>query len=456
MSRDVATAETRQYGRSAGLLTMALGAAGLLAYAFFAVSSHTLDKDQYGTIVVLWSVNFVAAATLFRPIEQMLSRTLAEHDEIGEGSGHVLRIAGLIQGVVTVVAVVVLLALRGTITDQLLDGSETLYWVLVVGIAGFGGAYYARGFLAGRRQFGLYALLLVLEGGSRLIFPVAVAVGIAEGTDAVALGIAVAPLAGMTVLPFAFARHRARPPAALGTPESGGLEFTLSRGGAFAAAVLVMMLSEQVLVSSGALFVRGALDAAAAGFIFNVLMVARAPLLLFQAVAASLLPHLTRLRTRGDATGDDAFRMSINTTLLIVAGFAVAVTIGVLAVGPQVMQVAFGDKFTYDREGLAIVAVGMGFYLAAAVLNQAALAQGQVRRAAVCWIACASGFAIFNLIQPFDPFRTVEVGFTGAAAALAGLLCLLYRSPHPIAADELTPGSPRELEARLLAVDEIG
>ena len=92
-------------------------------------------------------------------------------------------------------------------------------------------------------------------------------------------------------------------------------------------------------------------------------MVARAPLLLFQAVAASLLPHLTRLRTRGDATGDDAFRMSINTTLMIIAAFAAAVTVGVLAIGPQVMQIAFGDKFTYDRVGLAIVAVGMGFYL---------------------------------------------------------------------------------------------
>ena len=85
--------------------------------------------------------------------------------------------------------------------------------MLVVGLAGFGGAYYARGFLAGRRQFGLYATLLILEGGSRLMFPVAVAVGIAEGVDAVALGIAVAPLASMTVLPFAIARHRRPPPA---------------------------------------------------------------------------------------------------------------------------------------------------------------------------------------------------------------------------------------------------
>ena len=105
----------------------------------------------------------------------------------------------------TLAAVVVMLALHDPITDELLDGSNVLFWVLVVGIAGFGGAYYARGFLAGRRQFGLYATLLVLEGGSRLLFPLAVAIGLAEGVDAVALGIAVAPLASITVLPFAFA-----------------------------------------------------------------------------------------------------------------------------------------------------------------------------------------------------------------------------------------------------------
>ena len=453
MSQEVAAAETRQYGRAAGLLTIALGVAGVLVYAFFAVSSHTLDKHDYGTIVVLWSVNFVAAATLFRPIEQLLSRTLAEHEEAREGTRHVLRIAALIQAGVTVVAVVVMLALRDPITDDLLDGNETLFWVLIVGITGFGADFFARGFLAGRRQFRFYAILLVIEGASRLLFPVAVAVGIAEGIDAIALGIAVAPLLCLVVLPFALGSHR--PPDAGPSPVDSGLEFTLARGGAFAAAVLVMMLSEQILINSGALFVRGALDAAAAGFIFNVMMVARAPLLLFQALAASLLPHLTRLRTRGDATGEDAFRMSVDNTLLIIIGFAGAVVVGVLLVGPQAMQLAFGDKFSYDRAGLAIVEVGMGFYLSAAALNQAALAQGQARRAAACWIACAAGFVIFNLIQPLDPYRTVEVGFAGAAACLSGLLYLLYRSPHPVAEDEITPGSGRELEAQLAGEGEI-
>jgi O-antigen/teichoic acid export membrane protein len=212
-----------------------------------------------------------------------------------------------------------------------------------------------------------------------------------------------------------------------------------------------------VLVSSGALFVRAAEGAAAAGFIFNVLLIARAPLVLFQAVAASLLPHLTKLRARGGETAEEAFRQSLVNTMLLIAGFAALVTAGVLAVGPQVMQLAFGDQFEYDRLGLAIVSVGMGFYLVAASLNQAVLAQGQARRAAVPWVLCALAFVVYNLIAPGgDAFRAVEVGFAGAAVLLSGLLYIVYSRPHPSAEDSLEPGSGREVEARLAAFDEVG
>lgn len=468
MTSDRAIAETRTYGRSAGLLTLALGSAGVLAYLFFAFASHALSRDDYGEIVVLWSVVYVTASTLFRPIEQLLSRTLAEHEQVGEDSGHVLRVAALIQAAVTAVALVVLLILREPIQDSLLEGGDILFWVLAVSLLGFGGAYYARGYLAGHRRFGFYAALLVLEGTSRLGFALAVAVGIADGVDVVALGIAVAPLAGLLVTPLALrrmARERDRAPAAAQAPEQladrsatapvAEPEFTLSRGGAFAAAVLMIMLSEQVIVGSGVLFVRASEGAAAAGFIFNVLMVARAPLMLFQAIAASLLPHLTRLRARGDESGKDAFRLSINTTLIMIVAFATLATAGVLAIGPEVMQLAFGEKFTYDRLGLAIVAIGMGFYLSAAALNQATLAQGQAHRAALCWLSCAAAFVIWNLTAPVDAFRAVEIGFAGAAALLSVLLYAVYARPHPAPGDSLEPGSPREIEARLATADEL-
>lgn len=449
--------ETREYGRSAAGLTLALGVGGALTYVFFAISSRTLTPTEYGEIVVLWSLVFLLASTLFRPIEQLLARTLAERSQAGASSNDALRTAGIIQVGIVTLLVAALLVARAPIQEELYGDSSALYWSMIVALAGFGLAYYVRGFLAGRGQFSLYAALIVLEVVLRLAFAVVVAIGIAGGADLIAIGIATAPIAGLTVLPLAIGeRFRGRAELAEENPIAGEHELSLGSGGAFAAAVLLMMLSEQVLVSSGALFVRADVGAAAAGFIFNVLLIARAPLVLFQAIAASLLPHLTRLRARGDETSDEAFRRSLSSTMMLIAGFAVLVTIGVVAIGPQVMQLAFGDGFAYDRLGLAIVAVGMGFYLVAASLNQAVLAQGQARRAAIPWVVCAGAFVAYNLVSPGDPFRAVEVGFAASAALLSGLLYLVYAHPHPDVRDSLEPGSGREVEARIAAIDEIG
>jgi O-antigen/teichoic acid export membrane protein len=459
-----ASGAARTYGVTAGMLTGALALAGLLTYGFFALASHSLDPDQYGQVVVLWSVVFVAVSILFRPVEQLLSRTIAERDAHGEPIGRAVRIAGLIQLGLAALFVAAAFAFRGPIQDDLLEGQEFLFYVLVGSVSAFAAEFFARGYLAGSRRFGLFSALLLLDGCGRLAFALAVAVGIAEGVDAVAFGVVAGPTLSLAVVPLAVRQRHRRPPrvAAAGEePREGPArpdlpEFTLAHGGGFAAAVLVVTLSEQVFLNGGPLFARADEGAAAAGFMFNTLMVARAPVVLFQAVAASLLPHLTRLHSTGGETSVEAFRLSVRLTIGVVAALAAIAVVVVLAVGPQLMQILFGDKFTYDRLGLALVAAGMGFYLSAGTLNQAALAQGQARRAAACWAACAIGFIVWNLTGAFDVFRRVEVGYLGAAVVLCLLLYLVYRSPHPRAADDLRPGSPRELEATLAAADEAG
>jgi O-antigen/teichoic acid export membrane protein len=463
MREGTAAAETRGYGRDAGLLTIALGTAGVVTYLYFALASHNLSKDEYGEIVVLWSAVYVTVATLFRPIEQLLARSLAE---LGEArTTAVIRGALVIQLVIAATAIAIALVPSGPIEDELLGGDGTLFAIFLGALVGFAASFFARGYLAGKRRFGVYASLLLVEGLARFGFALAVAVGIAEGRDAIAIGIAAGPLLSLLIVPFAFRTWRSgaatsRSPSDGAAADLGGAataaepEFTLSAGWGFASAVLLVMLSEQVILNAGPLLVRTSEGAAAAGFIFNVLLVARAPLVLFQAVAASLLPHLTRLRSRGDETGEEAFRLSVRATATAIAGFAAAVVLGVLAVGPEAMQIAFGEKFEYDRVGLVIVAAGMGFYLCAQTLSQAALAQGQVRRAAACWAASAAVFVGVNLIPAFDVFRRVEIAFTATAVVLCGLLYLLYRQPHPRREDMVEPGSAMELEAQLAAADE--
>lgn len=443
--------EVRGFGRSAGLLSAGVGSAGLLTYGYFALASHNLDASSYGEIVVLWSAVFVTISVLYRPVEQLLSRTIAERRARGQEIGSALRLGATIQLSVAAVCAVAMLALRGPLEDGLFEGSGDLYAVMFVAVIAFGASFYARGYLAGRRRFGLLAGLLVCESASRAAFALAVAIGIASGQSAIALGIAAAPCFSLLVVPLAFRRRDLDEPVA-GAPAARGARLSLASGGGFAAAVFVVMLSEQTLLNAGPLLARGFDGAAEAGFVFNVLMVARAPLLVFQGVATSLLPHLTRLRSQGRA-GADAFALSIRGTLRAIAGFTAAVAVLVALVGPQVMQLAFSDRFEYDRAGLLIVTAGMGLYLAATTLNQAALARGRARAAAACWAACAAGFLAWGLVPVLDEARRIEIGFAAAALALAVALALVDRAPAR-AERSLVPGSGDEVEARLAIADE--
>jgi hypothetical protein len=172
----------------------------------------------------------------------------------------------------------------------------------------------------------------------------------------------------------------------------------------------------------------------------------------FQGIAISLLPHLTRLRSRrgDDPEAAEAFELSVGVTLRAIVVFTAVVALVVAIAGPALMQAAFSDRFSYDRAGLLIVTAAMGLYLASTTLNQAALAQGQARRAATCWIACAIGFLVWSLIDVLDPARRIEVGFLAAAAVLFLALRRLYRERRD--GDELSPA--QEVEARLALADE--
>jgi O-antigen/teichoic acid export membrane protein len=463
-----ATDQAKSYGRRASLLSIGVGITGLITYLYFAIASHELSRDQYGQVAVLWSAVFIVVSVLQRPVEQLLSRTISENLAHDVPIGRTVRIAATIQVGVAVVFDIVVLLLRTPIQDHLLDGNSTLYWIGVAAITAYGASYFARGFLAGSNRLTIYALQIMSESVARTAFPFAVALGIASGQTAVALGIAAAPTLSLLVVPLAFLRRFGRMPAgegAAGAPAdnrpsepvrgpASAEEFTLASGGRFAAAVFLIMLSEQTFLNGGVLLTNASVDAAAAGLVFNILMVARAPLQLFQAVQTSLLPHLTTLGSRGE---EKDFRASIRVTLVAIAGFAGLVTLAMLIAGPQIMQIAFGKKHSYDRADLVVVAIGMGLYLSAATLNQAALARGQVRRASFCWVGCAVAFLIWTVVPIVDSEVTrVVAGYFGAAALLCSLLWWLYRQPLEPREVRLEPGSAEEMELQLASADEAG
>jgi O-antigen/teichoic acid export membrane protein len=324
------------------------------------------------------------------------------------------------------------------------DGSSALYWILVIGVLAYSASYFARGWLAGHQRFGLYGGLVFLESTSRYVFALIVAVGLASGQGAVGLGMAVAPFASLAVIPFAFSRLRVKGLA--GVPaadaaaegpahaeiEEAAADLSLKYGAGFAVSVVGIMLAEQALMNAGVLIVaakagsKAALTVGITGFVFNVMLIVRAPLQLFQAIQTSILPHLAGLEARESA---DEFHRAIRTTIRVIAAFAGAVAIGLLAIGPFVMTALLGDKgFSYDRLGLALVGLGMGLHLASGTFNQAALARGRSAQAAVAWLAAAGLFVLFVALPTISSEVTrVEVGYFGATLVLCGLLWAIYR-----------------------------
>ncbi len=411
------------YGRGARVLSAGIAATGLFTFAYFAVASHVLPADEYGAISLLWAVLFVVISVIYRPVEQLLSRTIADRRARGLHAGHPLRVPLLVQGGFAAAFLVVALALRGPIEDAL--DSAALFWIFVGATLAYAASYFARGYLAGHGWFGLYGGLVLFESVSRFLFPVAVAVGLADGQTAVALGILAAPVASLLVVPWALARH------AGGAAPERPRGLSLRAAGAFAGSVAAIQLSEQTLLNAAVLTVSATASTAAAGVVFNALLIARAPLQLFQAVQTSLLPHLAGLEA---TAGHAAFARAIRVTLLAIAGFAAAVAVGLLAVGPAVMDLVFGAGGHYGRLGLAVIAVGMGLHLCAGTLNQAALARGHAHGAAAAWLACAATFVAWMLLPLVsDELVRAEVGYAGAAGLLCALLWALYRRGEPAA-----------------------
>jgi O-antigen/teichoic acid export membrane protein len=470
-----AAASSADYGKTASFLAVGVGLTGVITYAYFLIASHVLSKPDYGQITVLWSAVFITISTLYRPIEQLLSRHISERLVKGEPIAQPMRVASTIQLGLSLFFAVVALALRGPIQDGLLEGNEALYWVFFTSVLFYAASYFARGFLAGEQRFGLFVAMILSESCFRTIFAVMVAIGVLSGQSAVAIGITAAPALSLLVVPFAFARRAQkeretqRPPPGMpgreaeDMPADAGREaeeaavddFSLAHGGGFAAAVLVIMFSEQAFLNAGPLIVRGLQGAAGAGFIFNVLMIARAPLQLFQSVSTSILPHLTTLKTAGTEESDREFHHTVRMVLLGLAAFTALAFLFMAAAGPKAMQIAFSNKFTYDREGLLLITLGMGLYLCSVTVNQACIAQGQVRRAAARWIGCAALFIGWNFIPLIEnEFRRVEIGFLVAAGVLFSLLYLVYRHPRERAEDAVEPGSSEELELRVGMLDE--
>src|ERR1700704_508958 len=165
------------YASGARVLSIGIASTGIFTFAYLATASNVLKPADYGRVSLCWAVMFVILSVIYRPIEQLLSRMIADRRARGL-HGHPLRIPALIQFGFALLFLVLALAMRSEIEQGIFDGSSALYWILVIGVLAYSASYFARGWLAGHERFALYGGLVFLESTSRFLFALAVAVGL--------------------------------------------------------------------------------------------------------------------------------------------------------------------------------------------------------------------------------------------------------------------------------------
>ena len=399
--------------RGAAVLSVGTLASGLLAYAFNVLAARSLGPAAYGPVAVLWAAVFLSAVVLFRPLEQTLSRSIAERKAHGIESGNVVRSVARVAAAITAVTMIVCLVAWTPITDTLFAGHSGLTLALAVSILGYCLSYLVRGVVGGLRWFGGYGVLLLADGGVRLLVAAPLVFIASPGVAATAVALAAV---GGAIAPLMVRRHRLRDRL----QEDGSADFDVYEALRFAGPVTAVAAAEQVLVSGGPLLVMlagGSGAAAAAGVVFAATMLVRGPVFLFQGISAALLPSLTRL----DALGD----RSVLQVAALVGVFSGLLVAGALAVGPQAMNMLYGDGFEATRFELALLCAGIGAYLLAATLSQAVLARGQARAAGTIWGLAAFAFVGIELLATGSSLHRVSVAFAAAAFLMAALFIAL-------------------------------
>jgi O-antigen/teichoic acid export membrane protein len=402
--------------RGVGTSTMLLGTlvSAIGAYLFQVVGGRALGADAFAPVSVMWTVLFLGLTIFLIPVEQFVIRRLT----LARGRGEALE--GSWRVIVAVVAVATVLAIGFTIVarDGLLEGDAGYLPVAAVMFPGHALFILGRGFLAGRRRFVAYGVVVGLDAIGKVAGAVVVAVA-GLGPVALSWALVLSPVVVLAVRPFGEAREE------IGAVASGNA----ASDRRFMTGYLIATAASQTVLAAGPLVV-GALGAtpAAISVFFVTTTLFRGPMSASYNLIARVLPAFTRLA----AAGEDDELSHWARRLAIGGAVAAGVTYAAASVlGPVIVEVLYGTEFrpSGTLAGLAAAAVIAG--MVGLATTQILVARGATDRMAVVWVVALAAAALAIVVAPGEPDIRVAVGFlTGEAVALLGLTAAALVAPR--------------------------
>lgn len=406
-----------------GTVPVGLGLAvfGASSYIFLALGARQLTPASFAALSALWVVVYTGGPGVFLPFEQAIGRAIAAHRANLAAERHVVRVLVAASAVALAALLGAALWLRPAITTRLFEGSDTTFAAMLLAIVGMWAAYIARGVFAGHNRYRAYGAQLAIEGCVRVGAGV-VATALAAAAGGFSLALAAAVLISVAFTLTGLRGGHRRTIIRTVTAEDPALRSQLR----ILAWMVLGGLMMQVLVNVAPVIAKVAPGEApgAAGHYLGGLMLARMPLFLFAAVQAALLPGLAHTVADGDR---GALRRQLRSLLALIALGMGAFTVIMATVGPQLVQLLYGDGFRLGRTDLVLMTIGTAAVMLAMVAGAAVIAVGAYAVAAAGWTVAVIVLALV-LLAPGGLFLRLELSYlAGAVAALVIQLGALLR-----------------------------
>lgn len=388
-------------------------------YVVLAIASRHLDAAGFAALTSYYLLINTVGRGLFAAVELESTRAVAAARTAGRDDGPARR-AALADTGLLLAGALVLLGVSSPLLLTVVGSGPATVGLLVVGAFSMAASYLLRGPLAGTGRYGRYAATFWLEAGVGLAGAGALVLLDDTSTPAWIAVYALAPLVAAAVLVLPLSTLRSVRGSG-GPPDPGR-----SRTAVLWSATL--LLAGQGLWNLAPVLVTARLvgePEAAAGFVTAAVLL-RAPVLVFPAVQALLLPALTTMTGTGDHAA--VRRTTRRLGLAIVAGGVVWVAAAVLLV-PTAARLVFATTTVPPDWVLVVLALSTVAGAAAQIGQTHLVAVGRAASAASGWVVgLVALLAVGLLAAPALPAAAVGQ-LIGAAAVLVVLFLVRPRPP---------------------------
>jgi O-antigen/teichoic acid export membrane protein len=409
-----------------GGVGLAIIGAGVLVNGYLAIVARNTSAAEYAYFGAFWSLALVVGVGVFLPIEQETARLVHV-----VGSHQVLRGVASTAGWMTAILLVVVAA-GWVAMDRVLGGDVQAMLALTALCVVSPAQFVVRGALIGDDRMGRHALIMLSDATLRVLLCLAVSFLVADpGTGAFAwtlvVAIAVAHAPDLVRL-----LRRAGPPATPGPVEADAVTPGVVRRAV--APLLLGSLCAQLLLN-GPPMVAPALAASEAeitrvGLFVGAFTLARMPVFLAVPLQTALLPLLIGVLRSGERA--TLRRLVLRITAGIVALGVAATTFG-LVLGPSLVDLVLGSQYVSGRSDVALLALGVAFYIGQLLMTQVLVASNGHRVVAASWLAGVVAGAIV-LVTVSDAALAAELAFLVGSFvgwSLSTALVLRQQSPAP-------------------------